>query len=757
MRRTRRLFLAVLILLAGGVGTSYLIQRASLRASEPPIPNALPANTRALSTDYVYYKGTRECPELEVRAKEAEGVEQPKAKFLLRGVEMRIYHNCGKKFDLVKAGSADFDESEGRLFADGEVDITLSVPDDETMEGKLIGVKSSGVLLDVKDGKARTDRYARFSFDRGDGEAVGAEYDPRSRELILHSNVKLDWRGRGGGKPMHIETGHLIRREQESKVYLSPWAKLQRDGLTMDAAETIVTLDKGDIRLVESRDAKGIDKQPNRALDFGANGLRMELAAHSQVEKIIGIGDARLSTTSPTAVTDIRTNEIHMLFALAGKESLLKSAVTSGKTTLESRPTAKPGAIQPHTRVLKSEGMVATMRENGEEIDNVEVHTPGEIDLIPNHPSQPKRWMSAGRMWIQYGEKNQLQSMRALQVATRTNKPRGNAKQDPPPAFTTSRELIAQFDPESGEMRRMEQIDDFKYKEGDREASAFRAVLEAKTDLITLDQLARAWDPTGSVAAKTIVLNQTTGDYTAEGDVTSTRLPDKKEQAKGSAMLARDEPMQAKAARMISSDRNRHVLYEGNAVLWQAANRLQADRVNIRRDIHSLRADGSVVSQFLDRKANSKTKKQAHTVVRAAALVYDDKERLAHYTGGVRMVREGMDVKAKELRAWLTPEKPADAPKQPDAGEESSLDHAFADGAVEIFQADAGRTRRGLSDHAEYYVAGEKVILERGNPQVVDSVKGITRGKKITFYSGNDELEVEGAETQPVVSKIRRK
>ena len=87
---------------------------------------------------------------------------------------------------------------------------------------------------------------------------------------------------------------------------------------------------------------------------------------------------------------------------------------------------------------------------------------------------------------------------------------------------------------------------------------------------------------------------------------------------------------------------------------------------------------------------------------------------------------------------------------------ESTLNHAFADGNVEIFQTASDRSRRGLSEHAEFYVAEDKVILNGGIAQMVDSVKGTTRGKQLTYFSRNDTLQVEGAITQPAVSKIRR-
>ena len=67
-------------------------------------------------------------------------------------------------------------------------------------------------------------------------------------------------------------------------------------------------------------------------------------------------------------------------------------------------------------------------------------------------------------------------------------------------------------------------------------------------------------------------------------------------------MLSQDEPLHARARKMTTSDDNTKIRYEGDAVLWQGANRIQADVVDIDRDAGLLKAHGHVVSQLLDKK-----------------------------------------------------------------------------------------------------------------------------------------------------------
>jgi len=103
-------------------------------------------------------------------------------------------------------------------------------------------------------------------------------------------------------------------------------------------------------------------------------------------------------------------------------------------------------------------------------------------------------------------------------------------------------------------------------------------------------------------------------------------------------------------------------------------------------------------------------------------------------------------VRSKELKAFLR-----------DQSDDSSLDHAFADGAVQILQTATDRTRTGTSEHAEYYVDDDKVILEGGQPKFVDSLRGTTQGKQLIWYSNDDRLLVNGAVGQPAQSHLRRK
>jgi lipopolysaccharide export system protein LptA len=447
----------------------------------------------------------------------------------------------------------------------------------------------------------------------------------------------------------------------------------------------------------------------------------------------------------------------------------------------------KPGVDPADTRVLKSDTIHTKMRPGGQEIEAVETDGPGAIEFIPNRPEQPHRWMNGDHIWMTYGPKNTIQSFRSIAATTRTEKPKlKDAKEAPAPALTWSKNIVATFLPNSSQLATLDQSGDFRYEEGERHAKAERALLDQPNNIINLINGARMWDATGSADADKIVMNQMTGDFTAEGHVTSTRLPDKKkDDSSGGGMLSEDEPLHARAKKMISRDNNLDIRYEGDAVLWQGADRLEAETVEIDRDNNLLKAHGHVLSQLLDKTkdqeaskdgkttagdgkttaADGKTKAgegksqlnpapktatkaslRVFTIVRAPDLDYNDDTRVAHYSGGATLERPNMTVKGQDIRAFLRNDS-----------DDSSLDHAFADTHVEVHETALDRTRDASSEHAEYYVDEDKVILEGGQPRFTDSTRGTTRGQKVIWYSSDDRFVVDGVAQQPVKSVLHRK
>jgi lipopolysaccharide export system protein LptA len=776
MRRTRLLILASIVAIVAAVGVIYTVQKGLAARSAPPRPAALPERISAKASHWTWTQQIGSMTKVEIVAQDMRQVAEP-SRFELTGVELRVFDKSDQsKFDKITSAKADFDINQQVMFSEGEVEIILGMKVNakgaEEPSDKLLKIKSSGVRFETKAAKVMTDRPAEFTFDRSEGRSTGAQYDSVSRELRMDRDVVIKFRGaQPKDAPMEVTAGSLLYKEGESKIYLSPWAKLVRGGFTLEGGDSVVTLLDGSLQLVETQNAKGGDRSPGRTLDYSADHLNIMFTPDNEVEKVVGTDHARLVSTTDSGQTTVTTKRVDLDFTQGDTGALLKTALATGDSLLVSKPTIKPNTTPPDDRIVRSEVIELLMRPGGKDTDMVRTHTPGTIDFVPNRPGQKKRTIGSERMWITYGDANRPKYFRAVIANTRSERETPKGKPPQPPALTWSHDMEANFDPATGQLSTMDQWPDFRYEEGDRRASAEKATMVQAKNEIVLNNRARVWDPSGSTNADRIILNQQTGGFEAIGNVASMHVQDQKDpkDAKDgkpaadaenkpgpSPMFSGPDPVEAKAARMTMADHNNKIHYEGNAILWQGPNRVTGDRVDIDRKEQRLEAHGNVFTQMLDKHddnpqdndakpaaaAKTKPTTQVFTTVRASDLVYSDKDRIAHYTGGVLLNRPGLTMNSQELRAWMS---------------DTSLDRAFADGQVKVVQAAPDRTRTGTGEHAEYYLADQKMIMNGGKPTLVDTVKGVTRGRQLTWFASSDRLLIEGAEPQPAVTKLRKK
>jgi lipopolysaccharide export system protein LptA len=737
------------------------------------------------------------------------------------GLRLRLYNKSGKTYTYVESAHATFDEASGVMTSDDEVSIMMSVPadkepNDKAATAKLMRIKGSGVRYETKTGKATSDKPAQFQFANGNGSAVGVEYDPAKKELHLKSAVSLNWVGEGPStKMMHIETQDLLYKEAEQKVYLSPWARLKRDTMTVDAKNTLVTIQDKVLHQIDADFGSGVQLQGARKTEFSADKLITFFDEDGAITNIVGDNHAHIVATDPSARTTVNSQRGEMHFLVedeekAGKtkpESILEAVQADGGAVVESVPLPRPNVQIGETRILRSEHLWMDMKPGGQEIREIRTSSAASLEFKPNRPDQSHRTLDASRLVINYGDDNTIDTLHAWKVTTHTDRPAklnlikevkdsakdAKAKKPPAPAVTSSDEMLAKFTPGTSQLAMIDQNGAFRYQEGDRQARAQRAHLNQVTNQITLIDSARVWDDTGSTTADQIFLNQTDGDMDATGHVSSTRVPDQSA-ANGSSLLDDSKPMQARADKMQTRDKNLTIHYDGHAVVWQGGNRTSANRIDIDRDEGTFHAAGNVVSELVDQKkqsgaagdapdpktadpkatdpkvADAKSKSQTdpkngaptatstpssaadmiYTVVRAPELLYDDDKKIAHYTGGVKLTRDRMTVSAKELQAYLRDNKDKKS-------DESSLERAVADGSVVVNEVAFDHTRNGTGEHAEFYTSDNRVVLNGGIAQMVDSRRGTTRGNQLTYYSDDDRLFVEGEKKALVSTHMKKK
>jgi lipopolysaccharide export system protein LptA len=813
MRRFSVLLSSAAIILGLFVTYTY-IRRSARQAQHPPRPIVrVEPGVQATGKKWHENKDDPQtnCPVIRAIASSFRAIHDPST-FELTDMQLKLFNKGCTSYTYVETPRAEFDEYSGVMTSKGNVLILMDVPKDKEPEDKkatanLVHIHTSGVRYETKTGKVDTSQPANFTFADGRGQGVGASYDPNTHQLHIKSQVSLDWTGNGPlENALHVEAGELRYEEAQGKVYLWPWSRLKRNNVVINAAESEVTLDQGVLQQVVSMHATGVDEEESRHVEYGGDKVISQFNDNGDMTGIIAEPNAHLASQDASSRTSVAAKKAVLSFDIKtdivnGEErnsSTLRAAIASGNAVVDSSPVPQTNKKPADSRILRSDQIEILMKPGGREITSLRTDAPGELEIKPNQRDRAHRWLTGENIRVQYGDENSVDSFYATKASTRTEKPvvpgkeigkDGKPAAPPPPALTWSDELYAKFAPKSSDLATLEQKGNFRYEEGLRHATAAKAFLEQLANRITLTGDARVWDDTGTTSADDIVLNQQNGDMDAVGHVASTREPDQPKGDSNTSLLDEHRPLQACADKMETRDNNLKVNYAGHAILWQGANRLQADTVEIDRDAETVHAQGHVISQLVDHQADDDSdtpaqktvtqnqpvriekvsakmpiapatqaplkKKQGpliYTVVKAPEMLYRDDERLALYTGGVDMVHDKTTVASKQLRAFLT--KDDQTQNGGDSG--TSLDHAFADGNVKVTQAGTGRSRTGLAEHCEYYPKENKVVLNGGGAKMLDSRKGTTVGRQLTYWSDSDHVLVEGGPKSPVMSDMNR-
>jgi LPS export ABC transporter protein LptC len=302
-RRLRPLLLLAIGVILALVAGQYYVRKAVEQRQSRAKPQPLPANTIETAPNWDWVKVNEQGVEvLRLSAKSFEAITSP-PRLLLNQVEVRVLDKDGLTFDRIKTAGAIFDNKAGTLLADGDVEIVTGEPASQAATGRRkIRIQTSGVTFDTNTQSASTDRRATFQFDQGEGEAVGASYDPGSRELTMRSQARVVWRGRGPRSvPMEIQAGEILYKEKDSAIVLPSSCQLVRGSLKVTGESAFVILKDGVIERIVASAAHGSNRpEGGRQLDFAAGTLYISLSDGGEVSRIDGDGDTTLTSVDTT-------------------------------------------------------------------------------------------------------------------------------------------------------------------------------------------------------------------------------------------------------------------------------------------------------------------------------------------------------------------------------------------------------------------------------------------------------------------------
>jgi len=743
-RGTRALLLVVIAGLILAASGTYLTRKRRQQQELPAPAAVLPANVASVSRDWVYTQYAGQRPIVEVRARQMRQLSQAHL-FELSGVELKVFSRQGDRFDRVVSEEAIFDSHRAELFSGGRVAIFLDVAGPGSRELPRVQIEASGVRLDVRTGKVVTEEPLRFAFREAEGSARGASYDPAWHELNLLNDVEIVW-PTPGAPPLELRAAALQYKEDQDKVYLPGWCELRRGNFRIEAASAVVTLQGGSIHHVDAQQARGSYARSALEVRYVAPELVVEFTPDFGVRQVVGRKGAWLATISKAGYREARAVELFLDFTTDKSESRLRQVLAKGDARFEAW--LDQTKQQWRSRHLASDVIKLLFQPSGEELETVETQAPGVMEAWPAQPSGKKQILRAERIWFHYGAQNRLQQVRASHVELEFSPVQSNG-----PAAevlrTWSEDLLARLDEQGEELASLEQWGNFRLVEGTRWARAQKAELDQQAGWITLWQAARYEDEQVSLAADQIRWSRQKTILEASGNVDSA-WRGKPSRQPGAGPLDLNEPVYGKAGQLRATNQYQHLVYEGEAVLWQGASRIQAHRVEIDRASQTVVATGGVRCRFAEQVAQQGARPAPLIHVEAPRMVYDGQQHVARYEGGVTLERAGLRLWAGRLDAYFE-----------EAGDDSQagarLKTVVAEQDVRIVrQLAPNRWLRAFSQRAEYEPAPDRTVLSGGPPRLEDSLKGVTQGEKLIYLARDDRLLVEGDPARPAVTRLRR-
>jgi lipopolysaccharide export system protein LptA len=319
-------------------------------------------------------------------------------------------------------------------------------------------------------------------------------------------------------------------------------------------------------------------------------------------------------------------------------------------------------------------------------------------------------------------------------------------------------------------------------------ATAERADYDNRLERATLTGSAQVSDGASVLWADRVVMEQESGDATADGSVkASYRQP-------GGA----DEPVHVLAARAELKHESQVATFHGAAGkparLWQGGSQVEAPVVQFDRRQRRLMAHGEgqgspmVVHTVLvsGEGPGSKTKPDTGkppvgaqkltgaggktNVVRVGSrdLVYSDEARKAEFTDGVEVESADGLMRAQQVMVYLQPDKKSSSdggkgdgvrsspsPMPPGSGfMGGSVERMIATGNIELEQPG----RRGTGEQI-VYTASDGIFVLTGTPKVLpkvmDDQRGTVTGTSLQFHSGDNNVVVSNRGESGTGARVR--
>ncbi len=763
--------------LAATLMTVLLAYWWSIARRERPlhIPRTLPSNIHQQLSGYSFTRSEEGRRIFTVHAARTVAFKHA-GTTVLEDVLVEVFGRSGSRRDIMRTGRCDYNAQSGDLFSSGAVEIELNaqvdiLPGANRREQHVAYIQTSQVSFRQQGSLVVSNELVRFQIGPATGSARGMTYATKDGWLELKKDVAVELGPRAGGKlqPAMRLFAARLRYERtpgpSSEVVLSGPLVLTQGNRRVVGKQGRVLLDSHNrvTQVVLDGGVEALGSSEAGLLQGGAQRVQAGLDPRGgQLRTLQAEGDVHVWSRLRDSVNRLEAQQLEMTFD--GVHPQPQSGSASGNVRLTLESSASPSSNSPpraaissfsaaRIKTLTAAHVRVAFRPGGRSLREAQTVGPGTVVLVPLDPTVGERMITAGSLAMGFDARSRLETLRGSSGTQIIIKPPAHAPPESPARVTSSERLEAKFDPATEALQALEQVGDFQFREGDRQASAGQARYESQAEVLTLTGQPRVWDASTRARAEVILFDLRTDTAEGLGKVQCTHFGTAGQAVAGhrdpQAAVAGD-PTNVIADRMLAQRRSQFVHYEGHVRVWHNQDVVESSAVDVYRVEQRVRSGSGVLtshfqpaSPYPSAPPGSTAKRETRPVtIRADRLDYYDQGHKASYRGNVQLQAEKTQVHADRLDVYFS---------TAGNGEASEVERAVADGHVTVEQP----ARHASGEHAEYDAAPGKILLTGGPPLLYDAAKGFTTGQRLTFFIHDDRVFVDGGEESPTLSKRR--
>ena len=787
IKRTSTLVGAALVATLVGVGASYWLKRQ--HAVQAPPSAALPAGAHQQLSGYTFTRSEGGRQVFTIHAARTVSF-QGGAETSLEDVSVEVFGRAGRRHDLLRTASCQYDSSSGGFHCAGQVEVELNAasssgsgssgsasspmdfsghPDDP----QSVYLETANLVFRPQTAVLSTDAPVRMRYGAWRGQGVGLEYGTKDERLEVARGVQLERPSPEGGAPWRLAADGLRyarnaqrigRVELRGPIVVTDGARhieADRASMFLDAANRAT-------RAALEGSVRGSSVAPGETAQFSASQVRATFApASQQLQTLTAVGNVQVESRNEggrasVAHLDADQVELH----LTGVHPLLQEGIATGHVKL-SVQAASPAGRKPSAPTEGAQRETLTASElrfsfasAGPYLQEAATVGPGQLVLAPADPRAGERLVTAGQFVMGFDAHGRPANLRGLQsthILFQPARDSPRSRQSPVgrgPVTSSSDALEARLDPSTQSVQTIEQTGNVRMEGRDGQATAQRAQYSAEAETVILTGGPRVWNAEARAGADRFVVRLDNNTAEGVGSVSSTHFGIGAGSAGGHTDTlgnkTPDDATHVLADHMWVDRASQVAHYEGNVRAWHGDDVLEAPWLDLDGRGRHLRAGDGVTTSDLQPAAPKPGQARAAdtpdgraatqpVTIRADGLEYFDAERQARYQGHVHMKAGDAAIESDAVDVFFSPAKSGAA----------RIERALARGHVVMTQPQ----RRATASQAEYFATAGEVVLTGGPPTVYDAVNGFATGERLTLFVHDGSLILGGGTKSPALAK----